>query len=346
MLDRGSYDAPTEEVFPDVPEAIMPFGEDLPRNRLGLAKWLFNKNHPLTARVYVNRLWQQHFGKGLVASSDDFGNQGSLPTHPELLDWLAVQFMESGWDIKNMHKLMVMSATYQQSSEIRPELLAIDVENNLLARGPSVRMTAEMVRDNALAISGLLSSRIGGPSVYPYQPEGLWDELSDKWWRYKYKQKPGEGLYRRSLYTIWKRSSGPPSMQIFDVGDRGVCTVKRRETSTPLQALVLLNDPQFVEASYILAEKLINELGDNPEKCLLQAFRLSTGRSPLEGEIRVLKNFHDDEIARFSTNIKDAIAYLNMGETKINSSSEPVKVAALATVINGIMNTSEGYTIR
>lgn len=346
ILDRGAYDAPTEQVLPDVPQAIMPFGEDMPRNRLGLAKWLFNKNHPLTARVYVNRLWQQHFGKGLVASSDDFGNQGDLPTHPELLDWLAVQFIESGWDIKNMHKLMVMSATYQQSSEIRPELLAIDVENNLLARGSSVRMTAEMVRDNALAISGLLSKKIGGPSAYPYQPEGLWDELSDKGWRYKYMQEPGEGLYRRSLYTIWKRTSGPPSMQIFDVGDRSVCTVKRRQTSTPLQALVLLNDPQFVEASYIVAEKLLHEVGDNLEKCLIQAFQLCTGRYPLEEELKVLENFHDDELVRFSAIKNDAIAYLDMGETKVRSSSDPVQVAALATVINGIMNTSEGYTIR
>ncbi len=346
ILDRGMYDAPTEEVRPDVPEAIMAFNDDLPRNRLGLSKWLFDKNNPITARVFVNRLWQQHFGRGLVASSDDFGNQGDLPTHPELLDWLAVEFMESGWDIKKMHKLIVMSATYQQSSEMPSNLLEIDADNTLLARGPSTRMTAEMVRDNALAISGLLSKKIGGASVYPYQPEGLWDEISNKKWRYKYKQVPGEGLYRRSLYTIWKRTSSPPSMQIFDVGDRSVCTVKRRQTSTPLQALVLLNDPQFVEASYILAENLITHIGNDNSKQLQKAFQLSTGRKPLANEMELLSNFYTDELKRFSANKEDALAYLNMGETHIKETSDPIKVAALATVVNGIMNTSEAYTIR
>jgi len=346
VLDRGMYDAPTEEVQPDVPESIMPFSDDLPRNRLGLSKWLFDKNNPLTSRVFVNRLWQMHFGRGLVESSDDFGNQGSLPSHPELLDWLAVKFMESGWDIKAMHKLIVMSNTYQQSSEVRPELFEIDTDNVLLARGPSMRMTSEMVRDNALAISGLLSHKIGGPSTYPYQPEGLWDEISNKSWRYRYLQEPGEGLYRRSLYTIWKRTSAPPSMQIFDAGDRSVCTVKRRETSTPLQALVLLNDPQFVEASYVLAENLIDETDNDTEEQLQKAFRLSTGRTPMGKELVVLKKFLNDEFERFSVKREDALAYLSMGETKIKDSSDPIKVAALATVINGIMNTSEGYTIR
>ncbi|WP_425236535.1 DUF1553 domain-containing protein [Ulvibacterium sp.] len=346
ILDRGMYDAPTKEVVPDVPEAIMPFNEDLPRNRLGLTKWLFDKKNPLTARVFVNRLWQMHFGSGLVATSDDFGNQGNLPSHPKLLDWLAVEFMESDWDIKRMHKFIVMSATFQQSSEIRPELLEIDTDNVLLARGPSRRMTAEMVRDNALAISGLLSPKVGGPSVYPYQPEGLWDEISNKPWRYRYKQEPGEGLYRRSLYTIWKRTSAPPSMQIFDVGDRSVCTVSRRQTSTPLQALVLLNDPQFVEASYVLAENIIEQSGNHTEKQLGQAFQLSTGRTPETLELKLLKKFYNDELQRFLANKEDAVAYLGMGETKIKSTSDPIKVAALATVINGIMNTSEGYTLR
>ncbi len=346
VLDRGMYDAPTEEVQPGIPEAVMPWKEDLPRNRLGLTKWLFDTENPLTSRVFVNRLWQMHFGRGLVETSDDFGNQGSLPSHPELLDWLAIEFMESGWDIKKMHKLMVMSATYQQSSEVKPELLEMDSDNALLARGPSTRMTAEMVRDNALAISGLLATKIGGPSTYPYQPDGLWDEISNKSWRYRYKQEPGEGLYRRSLYTIWKRASAPPSMQIFDVGDRSVCTVKRRQTSTPLQALVLLNDPQFIEASYILAENIIAAAGDNSEKQLKQAFQLSTGRFPKDKELTVLKKFLADELARFTEKKEDAIAYLGMGETKIKHTSDPIKVASLATVINGIMNTSEGYTIR
>jgi len=346
VLDRGMYDSPTEEVFPNVPEIIMPFDDKLPRDRLGLSKWLFDDNHPLTSRVMVNRLWQQHFGNGLVATSDDFGNQGSLPSHPELLDWLAVEFQESDWDMKHMHKLMVMSATYQQSSETRPALLEIDTDNALLARGPSMRMTAEMVRDNALAISGLLSKSVGGPSVYPYQPEGLWDEITNKHWRYRYLQEPGEGLYRRSLYTIWKRTSGPPTMQIFDVGDRSVCTVKRQETSTPLQALVLLNDPQYIEASYVLAENLIDTSKGDSKALLQQAFQLGTGREPKEEELPVLEKFLADELQRFSSNKEDALAYLNMGETKLKSTSDPIKVAAVATVINGIINTSEGYTIR
>ena len=346
VLDRGMYDAPTEEVVPDVPEDIMPFDEALPRNRLGLSQWLFDTEHPLTARVYVNRLWQQCFVQGLVATSDDFGNQGSLPTHPKLLDYLAVEFVESGWDIKKMLKKIVMSATYQQSSKVRPELLEIDIENTLLARGPSMRMTAEMVRDNALAISGLLSPKIGGPSAYPYQPDGLWDEITNKHWRYRYLQESGEGLYRRSLYTIWKRTSAPPSMQIFDSGDRSVCTVRRRETSTPLQALVLLNDPQYVEASYVLAESLIESNETDTKALLPKAFRIGTGRTPKKEEVALLENFLDAELDRFSNKKEDAIAYLSMGSTEIRKTADPVKVAALATVINGIMNTSEGYTIR
>jgi hypothetical protein len=345
ILDRGMYDAPIEEVFPNIPQAILPFDESLPRNRLGLAKWLFDPEHPLTARVYVNRLWQMHFGKGLVASSDDFGNQGDLPSHPELLDWLAVTFQESGWDIKKMHKQIVMSATYQQSSKVNKELLDIDTDNILLARGPSFRMTAEMVRDNALTISGLLSSKIGGPSVYPYQPEGIWDEISNKGWRYKYLQEPGEGLYRRSLYTIWKRTSAPPSMLIFDVGERGVCTVKRRETSTPLQALVLLNDPQYIEASRVLAENLMVNYKDVNSR-LKNGYKWATGRSPEKGELNILHKFYTEEAGRFSKNVEDAEVYVSTGSLEPRKGLNVVDVATLATVMNGIMNTTDGFTIR
>lgn len=287
-----------------------------------------------------------HFGSGLVASSDDFGNQGNLPSHPKLLDWLAVKFMDSGWDIKAMNKLIVMSATYQQSSILTPKLEERDKENILLARGPSFRMSAEMIRDNALAISGLLSTKIGGPSVYPYQPEGLWDEISNKPWRYKYLQEPGEGLYRRSLYTIWKRTSGPPSMLIFDVGERGVCTVRRRQTSTPLQALVLLNDPQFLEASRVVAENLIMDYKGDVDLQLQKAFVLCTGRNPNKTELGVLSKFHKEELERFSLSFEDAIAYISIGSSKVKPNTDPVKVAALATVVNGVMNTFEGYTIR
>ena len=257
VLERGSYEAPGKEVQPGVAESIMTFSEDLPRNRLGLAKWLFDPDHPLTSRVMVNRLWQMYFGKGLVKTSEDFGNQGSLPSHPELLDYLAKAFIDSDWDMKAIQKIIVMSATYQQSSVISPELREKDPENILLARGPRFRLSAEMIRDNALAMSGLLAQKTGGESTYPYQPNGLWDENTNKHWRYRYLQKPGEGLYRRSLYSIWKRTSPPPSMQIFDIADRDNCTVRRKPTSTPLQALVLLNDPQYQEAARVTAEKII-----------------------------------------------------------------------------------------
>ncbi len=346
ILDRGAYDAPTEEVFPNVPEAILPFNENLPKNRLGLSKWLFDKNNPLTGRVFVNRLWQMHFGRGLVESSDDFGNQGSLPSHPKLLNWLAVTFREGNWDIKKIHKLIVTSATYQQSSKMRKDLLEIDTNNALLARGPNLRMTAEMIRDNALAISGLLSPKIGGKSVYPYQPKGLWEELSNKPWRYKYLQEPGEGLYRRSIYTVWKRTSPPPSMLIFDVNERGVCNVKRRQTSTPLQALVLLNDPQFIEASRILSENLILKHKGNIELQLKEAFKLSTGRSADNNEISILKKFHQDELKRFISENDNALAYTNIGNTPIHPKLNPTHVAALAIVINGIMNTTDSFTLR
>lgn len=345
ILDRGSYSAPTEQVFPNVPEAVLP-GEtsDYPQNRLGLAQWLLDPQNPLTSRVFVNRLWQMHFGNGLVETSDDFGNQGSMPSHPELLDWLAVTFRESGWDIKKIHKLIAMSATYRQSSKTSPELQEKDPENLLLARGPSFRMTAEMIRDNALAISGLLVPKIGGSSAYPYQPEGLWDEISTKSWRYRYLQEPGDGLYRRSLYTVWKRTSGPPSMMIFDVGDRAECTVQRTETSTPLQALVLLNDPQFVEAARVTAENLIEKY--QPEKQLENAFQLSTGRKPNPKEKQILHQFYREETERFSENRNEALAYLSTGSNPANPNLDPVQVAALATVINGIMNTTDGYTLR
>ena len=220
VLNRGLYDAPGERVEPSTPKAILDFPATLPRDRRGLASWLFDEDNPLTARVFVNRIWQMHFGKGLVRTTDDFGNQGASPSHARLLDWLAVEFRESGWDIKQLHRLIMQSATYQRSPVSSPALNEIDPTNELFARGAGFRLPAEMIRDNALAVSGLLSPRIGGPSVYPYQPEGLWDELSTKHWRYTYLQEPGEGLYRRSLYSVWKRTSPPPSMLIFDAPDR------------------------------------------------------------------------------------------------------------------------------
>ncbi|MCB9279223.1 MAG: DUF1553 domain-containing protein [Lewinellaceae bacterium] len=342
VLSRGNYDAPGKEVSPGVPSRVFPFPDDLPANRLGLAEWLFDPRHPLTARVIVNRIWQLHFGKGIVKTSEDFGNQGELPSHPELLDWLAVRFVESGWDLKALHKLIVESAVYRQSSAITPALQAFDPENRLLARGPRFRLPAEMIRDNALAISGLLVSKQGGPSAYPYQPEGLWDELSNKSWRYKYLQEPGEGLYRRSIYTIWKRTSPPPSMVIFDVGDRDVCTVRRRTTNTPLQALVLLNDPQYQEACRVLAEGVIRNTGNDDDVRLTRVFRLVLGRRPDAKEMDLMRAYYAAERKKYEARPADALAYLGIGETPRDPDLEPADVAALSLVANSLMNTNEG----
>ncbi|MGG7661770.1 DUF1553 domain-containing protein [Dyadobacter sp. BHUBP1] len=344
LLMRGAYNAPGKRVTPGALDAVMPFEGKFPSNRLGLARWLFDKNNPLTARVFANRIWQMHFGNGIVRSSADFGNQGNLPSHPELLDWLAVDFMESGWNIKRLHKLIMLSATYRQTSKATPQLLEKDPDNALLARGARFRFTAEMIRDNSLAISGLLVNKIGGKSVYPYQPAGLWDELSDKVWRYKYQQEPGEGLYRRSLYTIWKRTSPPPSMLIFDAPERGECVVKRRATATPLQALVLLNDPQYVEAARALAEKVLHTCKTGGQDATALAFRLITGRKPDETEQRILGAFYADELKRFRAKPAQALEYLHTGERKWDTTLQPEEIAALATVSSSIMNTDEGHT--
>ncbi|MFY0654878.1 MAG: DUF1553 domain-containing protein [Cyclobacteriaceae bacterium] len=343
VLNRGVYSARGEQVEPGVPESVMEFDENLPKNRLGLTKWLFDSKNPLTARVFVNRIWQMHFGRGLVNTTEDFGSQGSLPSHPKLLDWLALQFQNSDWDIKGLHKLILTSGTYMQRSVVNDELLEKDPENVLLARGPKFRLPAEMIRDNALAISGLLVDDIGGESVYPYQPAGIWDGLTTKSWAYRYLQEPGDGLYRRSLYTIWKRSAPPPSMLIFDIADRGVCTVKRELSNTPLQALVLLNDPQFVEASRVLAEKLIKTNKDTTER-LETAFRLVTGRKPDQFESEQLCQFFDAEFNNFETNKVDALALLNTGESSWDASLNPAEVAALGVVVNSLMNTDAGYS--
>ncbi|WP_025762418.1 DUF1553 domain-containing protein [Dyadobacter tibetensis] len=343
LLDRGVYNAPKQRVEPGALEGILPFKKKFPANRLGLAQWFFHKDHPLTSRVYVNRLWQMHFGNGLVRSAADFGNQGDLPTHPKLLDWLAVTFQESGWDIKKMHKTIMLSATYRQHSAISPQLLEQDPENLLLARAARFRLSAEMIRDNALAISGLLVKSLGGPSVYPYQPEGIWDELTDKIWRYRYLQAAGDGLYRRSLYSIWKRTSPPPSMLIFDAPERGECVVKRRPTSTPLQALVLLNDPQYIEAARSLAERVLRDRLP-PEKALKMAFRMVIGREPDKSEIELIYRFYRDELKHFGDNTNQAEQYLSTGSRARDTSLPLQQTAALATVVHALMNTDEAYT--
>lgn len=340
LLQRGRYDMPGEEVFAAIPEALSSVPGDYPANRLGLAQWLFSGRNPLTARVLVNRIWQQHFGTGLVKTSEDFGAQGSLPSHPELLDWLAVWFQANGWDIKKLHRLMVTSRAYRRSSLVDSLNFRIDPENTWIWRGPSQRLSAEMIRDNALAISGLLVKHTGGPSVYPYQPAGLWDELSNKVWRYPYLQESGDGLYRRSLYTIWKRTSPPPSMLLFDVPDRSFCTVQRRQTNTPLQALVLLNDPQYSEAARVLAMRCLRENGTLND-ALTDVFRLTIGRVPATGEWQLLKSFYEQELERINLGEIDVEDYLSNGEMEIDGTIDRQQLSALALTTHNLMNTYE-----
>jgi hypothetical protein len=343
VLKRGAYDTPGERVEAGVPERIAPFPPTLPRTRLGLAQWMIARENPLTARVAVNRIWRSHFGRGLVKTEEDFGTQGKLPTHPELLDWLARTFMDSGWDVKALHRLLVSSATYRQSSQADAGLLAKDPENRLLARGPKHRLRAEEIRDNALAISGLLSPRLGGPSARPYQPEGLWEQAGTG---KEYHRDEGEGLYRRSLYTFWKRTAPPPSMLIFDAPTREVCIARRETTTTPLQALVLLNDPQFVEAARVLAERLLRQCGQDVNRGVTTGFRLATGRAPAPAELALLHRLYQEQLDSFAAQPDAAAHYLKTGEQPADTSLPPRQLAAMAVVASALMNLDEFVTER
>ena len=345
MLDRGAYDAPTERVNPGFPEVLPAMAETEPENRLDLAEWLTEPDHPLTARVAVNRYWQMIFGTGLVETPDDFGSQGALPSHPELLDWLAVDFVASGWDVKALLKKMVMSSTYRQSSVASHELRERDPANVLLARAPGHRMTAEMIRDNALAASGLLVPTVGGPSVHPYQPAGLWKELATRN-ETEYQEDEGDALYRRSMYTVWKRSAPPPAMISFDAAERSFCQVKRQKTNTPLQALVLMNDPQFVEASRLIAERMIREGGNALDKQVVFAFRLLTSRFPMGDEASMLTELYEQEMAHYQEHPDEAGQLLAVGEYPYDVSLEPEQIAAATMVATTIMNFDEAYMKR
>jgi hypothetical protein len=341
ILNRGAYDARGKEVTADTPDQIFKIPNDYPKNRLGLARWLLHKDHPLFSRVAVNRFWQQYFGHGLVLSTSDFGNQGNLPTHPALLDWLASEFRESAvsgkWNVKALQKLIVMSATYMQSSIAGPMQLESDPENLFYTRGPSYRMSAEQIRDNALVSSGLINERIGGPSVYPYQPKGLWEAISNYG---KYRQQKGDTLYRRSMYTIWKRTVPPPMMLNFDASERQNCVVKRQKTSTPLQALVVMNDPQFVEASRVLAQNMLRQPGDLDKK-LTYGFMALTGRKPSPKEITILKELYQEELMDFRKNPGRVKAVLSTGEYPVNKLVNPMELAAGTIVTSTIMNFDE-----
>jgi len=332
LLERGAYDAKGEAVFPATPASIMTYPDTLPQNRLGLGIWLFDPGNPLTARVVVNRLWQQCFGQGLVRTQEDFGNQGDLPTHPELLDWLAMELIESGWDLKYLLKQIVMSAAYRQQSAASKELLEADPENQWLGRGPSMRLTAEMLRDQALAASGLLVRKLGGPSVKPYQPEGLWKVNSGT-----YVPDSGANLYRRSLYTFWKRTVPPPTMNTFDAANRTYCQVRRQKTSTPLQALTLMNDPQFQEAARVLGQQILQkQLTINTG--LTYAFRSLTSRFPSEDEIAILEDMYEKQLVKFQEMPGKTEGWLQAGEYKVDHTLDQASLAAYAVVTSTLMN--------
>jgi hypothetical protein len=333
LLARGAYDAPTEPVSPATPSGLPALRNDLPKNRLGLATWLTDPANPLTARVAVNRMWQMLFGHGLVTTANDFGSQGQLPTHPELLDFLASSFIESGWNTKALLKQIVMSATYQQSSECRAELYDLDPQNLWLARGPRERMSAEMIRDAALFTSGLFVEEIGGPPVKPYEPPGLWEEKGAE----SYKRDEGLGSHRRSLYTFWKRTSPPPAMMTLDAADREVCIVQRQTTATPLQALVLLNDPQFVEAARAAAENTLKS-HDSTKDRIANLFREFTGRYLNEAEQQVLGELYADQLRTFTQDSQATEDFLIIGDHRATNTVDAAELAAMTIVAQAIMN--------
>jgi hypothetical protein len=340
VLLRGAYDKPGEKVSRAVPAALHSLPAGAPANRLGLAQWLTSKENPLTARVTVNRFWQMLFGTGLVKTAEDFGAQGDWPSHPELLDWLAVDFVESGWSVKGLFKKILMSETYRQSSRASKELRERDPENRLLARGPRYRLPAEMVRDQALKASGLLVEKIGGPPVKPYQPAGLWVENGGG----EYKQDHGESLYRRSLYTFWRRTSPPPFLATFDSALRESCTVREGRTNTPLQALHLLNDVQFLEAARALAQKTIRQGGASTDSRIRFAFRTVLARPPRSKEMEALQSMLAYSLDRYRTDPKRANEFLAQGESQRDSSIDAGEHAAWMAVTSMILNLDAAVT--
>ena len=345
ILTRGNYDAKAEEVYADTPEAILKYDTTkLGSNRLGLTRWLLDPAHPLTSRVFVNRIWQEIFGQGIVKTAGDFGMQGDLPSHPELLDWLALDFMNNGWDIKRLIKKIVMSSTYTQSSEINKKKLEKDPENIYLSRANRTRLGAEMVREHVLTSSGLLNPEIGGPSVKPYQPEGIWESsTSGRGLLQTYIQDHGDDLYRRGMYTFIKRTVPPPMMLMYDASNRDQCEVRRLTTNTPLQALVMLNDPTVLEASRVLSEKLVVTPLSVEEK-VEKAFRLILCRQPNEKEKVLLTTYFQDELERFAGHPEEAGKFITIGEFPKQEAEDDIEVAALMQVIHTIYNMEEAIT--
>ena len=332
VLNRGAYDQPGDEVLAGVPAAFLGADVPAPRNRLELVDWMLRRDHPLVARVAVNRLWKIFFGTGLVATMEDFGSQGAQPINPELMDYLAAHFMENGWDVKALCRLIVTSATYCQSTQLPAELVGRDPENRLLARGPRHRLSAEQIRDTALAASGLLIRTIGGPGVRPSQPAGLWKEVGPK----TFEADRGAGQYRRSLYTFWKRTVPPPNMMTFDAVSREVCVARRETTVTPNQALVLLNDPQFVEAARVLATDVLNRNAET-ESAIIEVFRRLTGRHPSDREIQELLRAHSAQVRIYEADCDAAVSFVSIGETPRDESLAPQDLAGMTAVVQLLM---------
>ena len=346
MLERGQYDKKGEKVGRATPAVLPPMSKDMPLNRLGYAQWLLSKEHPLTARVTINRIWQQSFGTGIVKTSDDFGSQGEPPSHPKLLDWLAVEFRESGWDMKRMMKLMVTSATYRQSSRATKKLIELDPENRLLARGPRFRLDAEALRDQALAVSELLVPKMYGPSVKPPQPDGLWFAVgySDSNTVRFRKDAGPDKVYRRSLYTFWKRTSPPPQMETFDAPSREACNVRRERTNTPLQALLLMNDPQYVEAARVLAENTMKATGDDVTAGIKSMFLKATAREISADDLKELTASHGEHLAHYTKEVNSAKQLIAVGESKPDAKLDPAKLAAWTMTANLVLNLDEVLT--
>ena len=339
LLERGAYDAPGEPVTPGVPAVLPPLPDDQERNRLAFARWLVDPEHPLTARVTVNRFWQMLLGTGLVKTAENFGLQGEYPSHPELLDWLATTFIDSGWDVKALQRTIVTSATYRQASAVTPELLEEDPENRLLARGPRLRLPAQTIRDQALTVAGLLVDRIGGPSVKPYQPDGLWDQASQD-----YRQSDGDDLYRRSLYTYWKRTLAPPSMLAFDSATRETCIVRQTRTNTPLQALNLMNDVTYVEAARRLAERMMTEGGATPEERVAFAYRLATAHRPRPEVQGILAGGFHDYLDRYQADRSAALELVNVGESPRDETLDISELASYTMVASMVLNLDRTIT--
>ena len=345
ILVRGQYDQKGDPVLRESPHALPPMESELPRNRLGLAKWLLTEEHPLMARVTVNRFWQQCFGRGLVNTSEDFGIQGERPSHPQLLDWLALEFRENGWNIKSLMRLFLTSSTYRQSSDSNRNQQRLDPENKLLSRAPRFRLDAEVLRDQALAISGLLVRKSGGPSVKPPQPKGIWNAVgytaSDT---ANFKADVGDNIYRRSVYTFWKRTAPPPTMNLFDAPSRESCSIRRERTNTPLQALAMLNELQFFEAARHLAEQSIRNSGISEQQTLIYMFHRATSRFPNSQEIEALFSLYQSNLTEFQRDSESALAIVSAGQLPPDKTLETASLASWTMVANVLLNLDEVVT--